>query len=154
MKKKTTIDPFTQLPSLSNGVKKKIKEIFDGPKVDYNAPPVRIKDDVSDKYIINLEKLDDWCAKWLDENKDIKRFKSEYYPYKDYTAIDELLRKNGKEFIARLLKECPLKGRELKNDIYDSIAFSIYKKRVDPKSLFVVPDHSSFWDRISDRGHV
>lgn len=156
MKKKQPI-PFDQLiPTVSEllSAAKKKKKNFDGPSVDYTAPPVRIKDDVNDKYILCLEKLDDWCEKWLDKNKDAKVVRGEYYPYKDYTAIDELLRKYGKELIERVVKECPIKNKEVKHEIYDSLAFNIYRKKVDPKSLISVPNHGSFWDRISDRGHA
>lgn len=151
-KKNKPIDPFSQLQTASS-VHKKLKEIFEGPKIDYTAPPIRVKDD-SDKYVLKLEKLDDWCEKWLEKNKDVKSIKGEYYPYKDYTAIDDLLHKHGKELIDRVLKECPLKGRELKHEIYDSLAFNIFRKKIDPRSLFTVPTYKSFWDKISDHGHA
>lgn len=159
MKKKSAINPFDQFPSVASGLKMKMKmtELFDKPKpdkIDYSIPPVRIKDSVSDKYILQLEKLDEWCDKWLKKNKDVKRVKGEYYPYKDYTAIDELLHKYGKSLIERVLKECPIKQKEIKHEIYDSLAFNMYRQRVDPKSVIEIPQYGSFWDRISDHGHA
>ena len=159
MKKKSAITPFDSpipVKELLDAIKnmKKNKQHNDVPKIDYAAPPVRIKDDVNDKYVLCLEKLDDWCEKWLKKNKDAKVLKGDYYPYKDYTAIDELLHKHGKELIERLLKECPIKNREVKHEIYDSFAFNMYRLKIDPKSLIQVPNHGSFWDRISDHGHA
>lgn len=154
MKKKYSIfsTPLTVQELLKNMKKKKQSDNVTS--IDYTAPPVRIKDTVDDKYILCLEKLDNWCEKWLKENKEVKKFKGEYYPYKDYVIIDVLLRKHGKEFIKRLIKECPIKNHEVKNEIYDSLAFKIYQMKIDPKSLISLPNHSSFWDRISDHGHA
>lgn len=157
MKKKTkisAIDPFDQMPSVSEGVKKKLKEVFGHSKIDYTAPPIRIKDDVDDKYVLQLEKLDDWCEKWLENNKKAKIIKGGCYPYRDYSMIDSVIRKHGKKLIEEILKVCPIKGRDVKHEIYDSLAFCIFRKRIDPKSLIIIPSYGSFWDKISDHGHA
>ena len=163
-KKKTSIDPFSQFPTVTQGLqqnelKMKLKEILDEPlkknvslKIDYNAPPIRIEKE--NKHISSSEKLDDWCEKWLKKNKAVRIIKDEYYPYKDYTIIEELLHKYGNDFINNSLTQCPIKSKEIKHEIYDSLAFVIFCQRIDPKSIIDIPEYGSFWDRISEHSHV
>lgn len=116
--------------------------------------PIRIKDNVEDKYIEQLPKLDTWCEKWLEANPKTKIIKGEYYPYRDYTVIHDLICKHGKAFADQALKECTIKGRGMSVHICDSLAFCIYRKKIDPKSLIDIPTYGSFWDKISDHGHA
>ena len=103
--------------------------------------------------LIPLNKLDKWVEQTILKNPNIIIITGDSYPYKNYTFIDDLLRKYGKEYINGLLKICPFKYKEIKYDIQDSVAFVIHNRRIDPKSLFDIPTYKSLWDRISDHSH-
>src|ERR1035437_9679500 len=72
---------------------------------------------------------------------------------KSYINVDELSRKYGKLFIEQLIKKCPITTDT--NSMIDSIAYIIYKKKIDPKSIIgEIPTYKSLWDKISDKSHV
>jgi len=143
------------IPLNNDDMKKLLNEIFKDPifKEDAESPN-------DNNFASSLSKVDRWCNKVITENPKAKRWTSSKYPYKDYTSIDTFLRKYGKEYIKHLLSIYPKgkHGTDL-DSLYDSVAFIIYKRKLDPKSLFedsvnLATSNMSIWKKISDKSHV
>lgn len=133
-------------------ISEKLKKIFnDG--VNVKTP----EDKLMDKYFplennsgIDLEKLDIWCETMLQKNQQVKYIKDKRYPYSNYIQIDSLLKKYGIGVINELKKLCIIK-RINKTDLRDSLAYAIYRLKIDPTSFLDIPSFESTWSRISDK---
>lgn len=107
-----------------------------------------------------MSKLDKWVEKTILSNSKTVMVRGETYPYKNYSHIDELIRKHGKDYAKYLVSICPHKDRLDEFDdvdidsMIDSIAFVVFKRKIDPKSIINIPTYKSLWDKISDNGHV
>ena len=155
MKKKSSVEKDDSLylaGSLpEDDMKKILLEIFKDPIFGKDAKVIPLPK--NDKFISSMQKLDKWILKILMENPNTKIIQGEEYPYKSYINVDELFRKYGKLFIEQLIKKCPITTDT--NSMIDSIAYIIYKKKIDPNSVIgEIPTYKSLWDKISDKSHV
>ncbi len=101
-----------------------------------------------------LKELDRWVITQLEQIPNIKYLRGEQYPYANYAAIETLLWKYGKKYIEELAKKCPVKKRRHKEDVFESVAWVIFIKKIDPRSIMVIPEYTSLWDRISEKGNA
>ena len=108
----------------------------------------------------DIKMLDRWIEKQLCSNPDVKPYNKRPYPYKKYDMIDELLRKHGMDFINKLENIIPTLikksiDNELEDVLIDSVAWVIWNKKLDPKSIIPnLPEFGSIWDKISEDGYA
>lgn len=133
-------------------------------KVEYeDAPPPamgcyvgdterKFSDNGEEEFLTVTHKLDDWFTKKLLNDPNTKYYNGES-PYKNYTHIENILRRYGKEYVEKLTKECPVRQKS-ENRVYDSLSFVIFNNRINISSIIKIPVYRDVWDRISDEGHV
>lgn len=100
-----------------------------------------------------FKQCDAWCKDILLNHPKKKLWDKQEYPFKNYTHIDALLRKNAVKFVQEIFDMCPIHNKRIYH-LYDAIALVIYNHKLDPWSFCDTQNPISLWDKISEDGQV